>query len=84
MQCVTMTYTCYHTRYHTFSLSFTWVGLNAMRCHNFNALPRALPYIFFEISLFLGYLQRVTTRYCQFFEKNINIHFLYKFDGNAW
>ena len=48
----------------------TWLGHNATRYHDLNALPYALPYIFSEICLILGYLQRVTTRYRQFFKKN--------------
>ena len=52
----------------------TWLGHNAARYHDLNALPHALPYalpyIFFEICLILGYLQRATTRYRQFFKKN--------------
>ena len=56
----------------------TWIGLNVTRYHNLNALLQALqhvlPYIFSEIFLVLGYLQRVATRYRQFFEKNIYIH----------
>ena len=31
-----------------------------------------------------GYLERVTTRHRQFFLKNIDIHFFYKFDDNGW
>ena len=50
MEHVTITLTCYHTRFHTFSLSLAWFG---------------------------GYLQRVTTRYRQFFKKNIDIHFFF-------
>ena len=65
MQRITIT----STRYHTFSLILTRVGYNATRYHNFNALPHALPYILSEICLFLGYLQQVTTRYRQFFQK---------------
>ena len=42
MERVTITLTCYHTRFRTFSLSLAWFG---------------------------GYLQRVTTRYRQFFKK---------------
>ena len=41
----------------------------------------------FSLSLawFGGYLQRVTTRYRQFFSKKILIYiFFNKFDGNAW
>ena len=29
----------------------TWEGLNKTRYHNFNALPRALPYIFFHFKM---------------------------------
>ena len=38
----------------------TWIGDNATRYHNFNALPHALPYIFFQLSMVWGYLQCVT------------------------
>ena len=40
----------------------------------------------FSLSLawFWCHLQRVTTRYRQFFKKVITMHFLYKFSGNAW
>ena len=41
----------------------TWLGHNATRYHDLNALPHALPhalpYIFSEIFLFLSYLQQV-------------------------
>ena len=59
-----------------------WIGLNITRYYNLNALPpHALPLIFSEICLVLGYLQRFTTHYCRFFfKKSI---FFYKFDGNA-
>ena len=46
-----------------------WIGLNETSYHNLNALPQALPYILYEISMVLGYLQRVTII---FFEKKIN------------
>ena len=52
----------------------TWLGHNATRYHDLNALPHALlyalPYILSEICLILGYLQCVTTRYRQFLKKN--------------
>ena len=55
----------------------TWLGQNATRYHGLNALPHALPYMFSEICLIFGYLQRVTTRYRQSFLKNsINIFFI--------
>ena len=42
----------------------TWLGHNTMRYHDLNVLPHALlhalPYIFSEICLILGYLQRIT------------------------
>ena len=44
----------------------TWLGHNATCYHDLNALP-ALPYILSEIRLILGYLQRVTMLYRQFF-----------------
>ena len=57
----------------------TLLGLNVTRYHKLNALPQALPhvvpYIFFEICLVLGYLQRVTTRYHHFL-KDIKMYFL--------
>ena len=49
----------------------TWLGHNAMRYHDLNALP----YIFSEICLILGYLQRVIMRYRQFFKKIVYIYF---------
>ena len=69
----------------------TWLGHNEMRYRDLNALPHALPhtlpYIFCEICLILGYLQRATTRYHHFFKKKnsiyMYIYFFYKFDGNA-
>ena len=57
----------------------TWIGHNATRYHNLNVLPHALPYIFSEIFLVWGYLQRVTTRYHQFFLKNLNIYLFINF-----
>ena len=54
----------------------TWIGHNATRYHNLNALPHvlpyALPYSLSEICQVLGYLQRVTIIS---FKKNINIYF---------
>ena len=42
----------------------TWIGHNATRYHNLNALPHVLPYplpySLSEICQVLGYLQRVT------------------------
>ena len=43
IQRVTITSKRYHTRYHTFSLSLTWIGHNARRYHNINVLLHALP-----------------------------------------
>ena len=52
----------------------TWLGHNATCYHDLNALPHALPYalpyILSKICLILGYLQRITLRYRQFFLKN--------------
>ena len=62
-QRVTITSTRYHTGYHTFSLSLTWIGHNAKCYHNFNMLRHALPSIFSKFSMVWVYLQRVTTRY---------------------
>ena len=59
----------------------TWIGHNATRYPNLNALP----YIFSEIFLVLGNLQRVTMRYRQTYKKYIYI-FLKKLTvtcGNA-
>ena len=47
-----------------------------MRFQNFNMLPHLLPYSFSQFSMVSGFLLRATTRYRQFFFKNINIHFL--------
>ena len=86
MQRFTITSTRYHTRYHTFSLSLTWIGHNAKRYHNFSVLLHVLPYIFCKFSMVWGYLQHVTTRYHQIYKKiYINI-FLKKMTvthGNA-
>ena len=54
----------------------TWIGHNATCYHILKALPHvlpphALPYIFSEIFLVLGNLQRVTTRYRQINKKYI-------------
>ena len=47
-----------------------WTGINVTCYHSLNALPHVLPYIFSEIFLILGYMQRaVDTRYCHFFKK---------------
>ena len=66
----------------------TWIGLNVTRYHNLNALlqalQHALPYIFSEIFLVLGYLQRVATLTIIFFKIYINIYLFYKFGGNSW
>ena len=51
----------------------TWIGFSVMSYHNLNALPHAWRYIFSEISLVLGYLQRVC--YHHFF-KYIDIFFI--------
>ena len=54
------------TRYQTLQ---TWIGHNAMRYHNFNALPQALPhallYILSQFGMVWCYLKRITTRYRQ-------------------
>ena len=54
----------------------TWIGLNVTRYHNLSALPHALPYIFSDICLVLGYWLRVTTRYRHFLLKNVNVFFI--------
>ena len=72
MQRVNMT----STRYHTFSFSLTWIGHNAKRYHNFNVLIHGLPYIFSKFSMVWGYLQRVTTRNHEIYNKtHINTFF---------
>ena len=82
MQRVTITSTRYQTRYNmcyrTFSLSLTWVGHNAACYHNFNLLPHEMPYIFTQLGMFWGYLQRVTTRYCQIYKKKCILIFFLK------
>ena len=40
-----------------------------MRYHNLNVSPYALPYVFVQVSMLCGYLQRVKTRYWQIYEK---------------
>ena len=54
----------------------TWIGHNPTIYLNFNALPHALPHalscIFSHFSVVWGYLQRVTTGYCQTYKKNVN------------
>ena len=72
MQRVVITSTRYHTRYRIFSLSLSWIWHNAVRYHNFNVLPHAIPY-FFQFSMVWGYLQRVIKRYRQIY-KNIYIN----------
>ena len=66
----------------------TWIGHNAMRYPNLNALPHVLPrallYIFSEICLLLGNLQRVTTRYRQIYKKIYIYTIFLKIDGNMW
>ena len=87
MQQVTETSTRYQTRYHmryrTFSFSLTWLGHNGTRYHNFNVLPHAIPYIYTQFSMVWEYLQRVTTRYHQIYEKNVYQYLKKKNDGNA-
>ena len=86
MQRVTITSTCYHTRYRTFSPSLTWIDDHATRYYNSNMLPHALPNIFSQFTMVWSYLQCVTvkcvTRYRQVHEK-IYIK-LKKNDGNLW
>ena len=65
------------TRYHTLSLSLTWIGQNATSYHNFSVLPHTLLYIFSQCNMVWGYLQRVTTRYHQIYKK-IYINSLFK------
>ena len=71
MQRVIITSTRYHTHYRTFLLGLTWVDHNAMRYHNFNVLPHALPYIFTQLSMVWGFLERVTMCYRQIYKKNV-------------
>ena len=54
--------TRYHTHYHTFSLSLTWIDHNAKCYYNLSVLLHALPYIFCKFCMVSGYLQRVNTR----------------------
>ena len=61
----------------TFQTLQTWIGHNAMPSSNLNELPHALSYIFSEICLLLGYLQRVTTRFHHFFKKSFIIIFTF-------
>ena len=53
----------------------TWIGHNATRYHNYNALPHvlphALPYVFPQFSMVCGYLQWVTTRCHHIYKKNV-------------
>ena len=45
-----------------------------MRYHNFSESSHTLPYIFSQLNIFWGYLQRVITRYRQIYKrKYINI-----------
>ena len=85
MQRVIITSTRHHMRYHTFSLSLTWLGHNAMHYRNFSLLPHTISYIFTQFSMVLG---QFATRYhallSNIFKKvYINI-FLKKIDANAW
>ena len=57
---------CFTTHYQILQ---TWIAHNATRYRNFNPLPHALPYIFFQFSMVWGYLQRFTTRYRQIYKK---------------
>ena len=41
----------------------TWIDHNATRYHNFNVLPHALSYIFFQFSMVWGYLQWDTDKF---------------------
>ena len=67
IQCVTITL----TRYHTFSLSLTWLGYNATCYHNFKMFPHALPYILLKFSMVFGAicnaLPRVTVKYIKMY-----------------
>ena len=53
-----------------------WLGPKATPCHNLKALPPAFPYIFSEICPVLGYFQRFTKGYHQFFKTCIYINLL--------
>ena len=70
-----LTSTRCHTRYHTFSLSLTWIGHNATCYHNFSVLLHALPYIFSQFSMVCGYLQRITSVTVKFIKKYILMFF---------
>ena len=49
----------------------TWLRHNTRRYHSFNALPHVLKYIFSQFNMVLSYLQRVTMRCRQIYEKNV-------------
>ena len=57
------------THFQTFQ---TWISLSITHYHSLNTLQHvlrhSLPYIFLEIRVVLGYLQRVTMRYSHFFQ----------------
>ena len=46
-------------------------------------LPHTLPYIFSQLSIVRGYLQRITTSCRQFYKTVILISFFKKIDGNT-
>ena len=66
MQSVTITSTRYHTRYHIFTPSLTWLGYNATFYDNFNVLP-------YKFSMVWGYFQRINTHCRQIYKKNISM-----------
>ena len=55
MQRVTITSTCYHMHYHTFSLRLAWLGTIC------NALPRATVK-FIKKYILIGFLKKTVTR----------------------
>ena len=63
----------------TFQTLQTWIGYNATCCNKLKTLPHALPhaltYIFSEVYVVLGYVQRITMPYHHHFFLNIKIYF---------
>ena len=72
------------THYQTLQI---WIGHNATRYPNLNGLPHALPYLFPEICLDFGNLQRfprITVKFIIYIYIYIYIYYLKKkIDGNA-
>ena len=66
----------------TFQILQTRIVHNATRRHNFNVLLHTLPYLLSQFNMVWGYLQCVTTRYCQIY-KNYRLIVFLKNDDNA-